>query len=149
MVFVAAGYGVGCKGFRIALAGNQIRFQEAYAGAQFQIHHGGMVLVGEHVYGLHDTGPLKCIELATGKEAWAERSVGKGSIAYADGHLICRGEAGAVALVEATPSGHKEKGRFTPPDRSGSKSWAHPVISGGRLYLREQDVLLCYDLKAP
>ena len=75
------------------------------------------------------------------------RSVGKGSIAFADGHLICRGEGGAVALVEAKAEAYKEKGRFTPPTTNGNKCWAHPAISGGKLYLREQDVLYCYDLK--
>lgn len=148
IVFVAAGYGVGCKAFKVDLAGGQVRFQEAYAGKQFQIHHGGMVLVGEHVYGLHDQGTLKCIELATGKELWADRSVGKGSIAYADGHLICRGENGTVALVEASPAAYAERGKFTPPEMKGSKCWAHPVVSGGRLYIRELDALLAYTLKA-
>jgi len=148
IVFVAAGYGVGCKAFKVDIAGGQIRFQEAYSGKTFQIHHGGMVLVGEHVYGLSDQGTIRCVELATGKEAWADRSVGKGSIAYADGHLICRGETGGVALVEANPAAFKEKGRFTPAEKNGSKCWAHPAISGGKLYLREQDALLCYELKA-
>ncbi len=148
VVFVAVGYGAGCKAFRVALAGNQIRFQEAYKGTQFQIHHGGMVAVGQHVYGLSDQGSLKCIDIATGNEVWADRSVGKGSIAFADGHLICRGEGGGVALVEASPEGFKEKGRFTPSERNGNKTWAHPAVSGGKLYLREQDVLLCYDVKA-
>jgi outer membrane protein assembly factor BamB len=147
MVFIAAGYGVGCKGFKLALAGNAIRVQEAYEGTQFQIHHGGMVAVGEHVYGLHDQGTLKCIEIATGKEVWVDRSVGKGSIAYADGQLYCRGEGGGVALVEASPAAYKENGRLTPPDRNGNRSWAYPAISGGKLYLREGDVLLAYDVK--
>lgn len=147
MVFVAAGYGVGCKAFKIAMASDQIRAQEAYAGTQFQIHHGGMVLVGDYVYGLHDQGTLRCIELATGKQVWSDRCVGKGSIAFADGHLYCRGESGAVALVEANPAEYKPKGTFTPPDRSGARSWAHPVVSGGKLLLREADVLFCYNVR--
>jgi outer membrane protein assembly factor BamB len=147
IVFVSAGYGVGAKAFKVALAGAQIRLQEAYAAKEFQIHHGGMVLVGDHVYGLHDQGTLKCVELATGKEAWADRCVGKGAIAYADGHLYCRGEGGGVALVEASPEGFKEKGRFTPAERNGNKSWSHPAVSGGKLYLREQDALLAYEVK--
>ena len=148
IVFVAAGYGVGCKAFKVDLAGGQIKFQEAYSGKAFQIHHGGMVLVGEHVYGLSDQGTIRCVELATGKEAWADRSVGKGSIAFADGHLLCRGETGSVAWVEANPAAYKETGRFTPSEKNGSKCWAHPAISGGKLYLREQDSLLAYDLRA-
>lgn len=147
IVFVAAGYGVGCKAFKVGLAGDQMRATEAYAGPQFQIHHGGMVLVGEHVYGLHDQGTLKCIELATGKQVWQDRSVGKGSIAYADGHLYCRGESGQIALVEANPAEFKSKGTFTPAEKNGSKCWAHPVVSGGRLLIREGDTLTAYNLK--
>jgi outer membrane protein assembly factor BamB len=148
MVFVAAGYGVGCKAFKVAFAGDQMRAQEAYASKDLQIHHGGMVLVGEHIYGLHDQGTLRCIELATGKQVWADRSVGKGSIAYADGHLYCRGESGSVSLVEANPMEFKGRGTFTPAEKgAGSKCWAHPVISGGKLFLREQDVLMAYAIK--
>jgi outer membrane protein assembly factor BamB len=147
IVFVAAGYGVGCKAFNVGLAGAEVKFQEAYASTQFQIHHGGMVLVGEHVYGLHDQGTLRCVELATGKPVWTDRCVGKGAIAYADGHLYCRGEGGGVALVEASPTAYKEVGRFTPPLTTGSKCWSHPAVSGGKLYLREQDTLFAYNVK--
>ncbi|HZE95821.1 MAG TPA: PQQ-binding-like beta-propeller repeat protein [Planctomycetota bacterium] len=147
IVFVAAGYGVGCKAFNVALGGAEVKFQEAYASTQFQIHHGGMVLVGEHVYGLHDQGSLRCIELATGKPVWTDRCVGKGSIAYADGKLYCRGEGGAVALVEASPTAYKELGRFTPALTTGNKCWAHPAVSGGKLYLREQDTLFAHNVK--
>ncbi|HEV3204024.1 MAG TPA: polyvinylalcohol dehydrogenase, partial [Gemmataceae bacterium] len=77
------------------------------------------------------------------------RSVGKGSVTAADGHLYVRGEKGdMVALVEATSTGYKEKGRFKQPDRGKRSAWCHPVIAGGCLYLRDDDVLLCYDIKA-
>ena len=87
---------------------------------------------------------------------WVDKEkLKKGSIAFADGMLYCREEAdksktakGTVALLEATPTGFKEKGRFDPPDRSDKNSWPHPVIANGKLYLRDQDILLCYDLKA-
>ena len=76
--------------------------------------------------------------------------MGKGAITWADGHLVVRSErgAGTIALVEATPEGYREKGRFDPPDRSEEPSWPHPVVFGGRLYIRDQDVLLCFDVKA-
>jgi outer membrane protein assembly factor BamB len=82
---------------------------------------------------------------------WKSKELGKGSIAYADGMLYLRSEdgKGTVALVEATPDGWREKGRFDQPDRSGQNSWSHPVIANGRLYLRDMDVLLAYDVKAP
>ena len=76
--------------------------------------------------------------------------MGKGSLTYADGHLYLRSEGskGTVALVEATPAGYKEKSRFNQPDRSDKNSWPHPVIANGKLYLRDQDILLSYDVKA-
>ena len=66
---------------------------------------------------------------------------------YADGHLYLRSEAGPIALIEATPTELVETGRFDQPDRSEEKAWPHPVIANGKLYLRDQDILLCYDVK--
>jgi outer membrane protein assembly factor BamB len=110
-------------------------------------HHGGVVLVGDYLYGT-TAQTLACVELKTGEQKWSERSVGKGSIAAADGMLYVRGELGPVALVEATPSGYREHGRFNQPDRSARPAWPHPVIAHGKLYLRDDDVLLCYDVTA-
>jgi outer membrane protein assembly factor BamB len=138
IVFVAAGYGVGCKAFKVALAGGQMRAAEAYASTQFQIHHGGMVLVGEHVYGLHDQGTLKCVELATGKPTWQDRNVGKGSIAYADGHLYCRGESGTVSPVEANPAEYKMKGVHACGEER-LEVLGPSAVSGGKLFIREGD----------
>ena len=94
-----------------------------------------------------------CQDLKTGKEVWTKDKggPGKGSLTYADGHFYLRGEGSpsVVALIEATPKGYEEKGRFTQPDRSkGHAAWPHPVIANGKLYLRDQDVLLCYNVKA-
>ena len=147
-VFVTSSYRFGtCNGYKIAAEGGRFKADQVYSGTQLKNHHGGVVVVGDHVYGTNDQS-LICLDLKTGKEVWTERSVGKGSIAYADGHLVVRSERGPVALVEATPTGYKEKGRFNQPDRSRENSWAHPVVIGGKLFLRDQDVLLCYDLKA-
>jgi hypothetical protein len=85
--------------------------------------------------------------LATGDVKWENRSVGKGSITCADGHLYVRSEQGPVALVEANPSSYVETGRFNQPDRSGASAWAHPVVAQGKLFLRDQDSLLVYDVK--
>jgi outer membrane protein assembly factor BamB len=150
IVFASSGYGVGSNAFRITATGDQFKAEEIYAGKEMENHHGGMILVGDHLYGLHDRGHMVCLDFKTGQEAWRGKSVGKGSIAYADGHFVVRSEEGKgqIALVEATPSGYKEKGRFDQPDRSSHRSWPHPVIAGGKLYIRDQDVLLCYDIKA-
>jgi hypothetical protein len=111
------------------------------------------VLVGDHVYAGHGhrRGHPIAIELATGKVAWggAElRNAGSGSaaVAYADGNLYFRYENGTMMLIEASPAAYSEKGSFAIPGVS-QPSWPHPVITGGRLYVREQDALLVYDLK--
>ena len=145
IVFASSGYGVGNTAFQVAFAGGAFKATQLYAGKQLESHHGDMVAVGDHIYGL-DQGALKCVEAKTGKLAWTDRCVGKGSITYADGHLYCRGEKGGVALVEAVPDSYKEKGRFDQPDRSKYDAWSHPTVFGGHLYLRDQDVLLCYSV---
>ena len=118
-----------------------------YEGKDLAVHHGGVVLVGDSLYGATNS-VLACLDFKTGAKKWDNRSVGKGSIAAADGRLYVRAEKGPIALVEATPAGYKEAGRFDQPDRSGKNAWPHPVISGGRLYVRDWDLLLCYDIKA-
>jgi hypothetical protein len=90
---------------------------------------------------------LTCIEFATGKLMWKDRSVGKGSITYADGNLYLLSENNVVGLAEATPEAYREKGRFRISDQ-GWPSWAHPVVCGGRLYLRNQGILECFDIRA-
>jgi outer membrane protein assembly factor BamB len=149
LVFVSSGYGVGCNAFKVTAADGKFQAEEAYAGKQMVNHHGGLVLVGDHLYGA-DENSLKCIEFKTGKEVWKDKCVGKGSIVFADGNLVVRSErgAGTIVLVEASPAGYKEKGRFDQPDRSNRNSWPHPVVFGGKLYIRDMDVLLCYDVKA-
>ena len=119
---------------------------EVYHTPNMRNHHGGMVLVDGYLYGFSDL-ILTCLEFATGNVMWRDRSVGKGSVTYADGHLYIQGENNMVGLAEASSAGYREKGRFAIPDK-GQMSWAHPVISDGRLYVRNQDTLLVYDIKA-
>jgi len=122
--------------------------KEVYFGKSLMNQHGGVVRIGDYVYGTNQT-VLVCVDLKTGAAKWQQRSVGRGSITAADGHLYVRAQdSGAVALVEATPDAYREKGRFTPPDRSDKLAWPHPVVAGGRLYLRDKETLLCYDIKA-
>jgi outer membrane protein assembly factor BamB len=167
IVFVTSAYNVGCSAFKVSAEAGRFKAEPVYVGKFMANHHGGVILVGDHLYGfddgvaekdekdpekkktiVHSTSGFKCFELKTGKEIWSNRSVGKGSIAYADGLLFVRSQGGPIALVEATPSEYKERGRFNQPDRSRAPSWPHPVIFGGRMYIRDQDVLLCYDVKA-
>jgi outer membrane protein assembly factor BamB len=149
-VYVTSGYGVGCNLFRIRATGDTFKAEEVYQNKVMANHHGGTVLVDDHVYGHSDGKGWVCQNFMSGEMIWSDRGVGKGSVAYADGRLYLRSEGskGTVALVEATPAGYKEHGRFDQPDRSQNEAWPHPVIAHGRLYLRDQDRLLCYDIKA-
>ena len=147
-VFVTSGYGVGCNLFEISHSGAQFSARQVYANREMVNHHGGVVRVGDWLYGSSDPGILKCIDFKTGDVKWKERSIGKGALAYADGRLYLRSELdGKVALIDAKPNGYKEEGLLRQPSRSNEPAWAHPVISGGKLYLRDQDVLLCYDIR--
>jgi outer membrane protein assembly factor BamB len=109
-------------------------------------HHGGLILVDGYLYGFHNS-ILTCLDFRTGERMWRHRSVGKGSLAYADGHLYVLSENNVVGLVEASPNGYVEKGRFEIEDQ-GLSSWAHPVISNGRLYIRNQGVVAAYGIDA-
>ena len=102
------------------------------------------------MYGYCDAKGWVCQDLATGELKWAEKKqVGKGSVVYADGLLVLRSESkGTVGLIKATPDGYEEMGRFVQPDFGKPKTWPHPVIAGKKLYLRDQDILLCYDVAA-
>jgi outer membrane protein assembly factor BamB len=132
---------------KLAADGDKVTPSEVYFLAKLQNHHGGLVLVGDSVYGTGGAA-LLCVDFATGKIQWEDRSVGKGSISAADGRLYVRGENGPVALVEASPTAYKELGRFTPEGSSTKNCWPHPVIANGHLLLRDQGVLNSYDVKA-
>lgn len=146
-VFAASAYGNGGGKANLSGSGNKWTAKQEYFIKSLQNHHGGMVLVGEHVYGT-GSNSLMCVNYKTGDVAWQDRSVGKGSVCYADGHLYVRSERGPIALVQATPEGYKEKGRFDQPDRSSKQAWAHPVVANGKLYIRDWDRLFCYDIES-
>lgn len=145
LVFVTSAYGVGCNAFKISQSGDAWAAEEIYANTGIANHHGGVVLLDGHVYG-SSGGTFRCLNLESGELAFNERSAGKGATVFADGHFYLRSENGPVALIEATPEGLVERGRFDQPERSRAKAWAHPVVANGKLYLRDQDVLLCYDV---
>jgi outer membrane protein assembly factor BamB len=145
-VFFTSAYGTGGALLGLQAAGESVSAQEIYFTRNMQNHHGGVVLVDGYLYGFNNS-ILTCLEFETGKVMWRDRSVGKGSVAYADGRLYVLSEDNVVGLVEASPKGYRETGRFSIADQ-GWPSWAHPAISGGRLYLRNQNVLASYELQA-
>jgi outer membrane protein assembly factor BamB len=126
-----------------------IEAEEIYFSKMLPTAIGGAVLVDGHLYGTTGQSTL-CVDFKSGEVKWQERGVGAGGILYADGRLYIHGEQnGEVALVEATPEAYRELGRFTPleqPDRGRAKAWAYPVVANGRLYIRDQNVLWCYDV---
>ena len=144
-VFAASGYGTGGGKARVTGRGRNWSVQEQFFVKKFENHHGGFVFHENHIYGTNNS-VLMCLDWDTGNVRWQDRSVGKGSVSFADGHLYVRGERGEVALVEAVPDAYREKGRFMQPDRSDKNAWPHSVISDGKLLLRDQDRLLCFEI---
>ncbi|HTD67657.1 MAG TPA: PQQ-binding-like beta-propeller repeat protein [Candidatus Limnocylindria bacterium] len=149
IVYVTSGYGVGCKEIKIG-ANNEVT--TVFENKVMKNHHGGVILVGDYIYGHADAG-WTCQNFTTGEEVWNHRAFGKGAVGYADGMLYCIEEgSGTVALVEASPKGWQEHGRFkldpqTKIRNPQGRIWTHPVISNGKLYLRDQDLIFCYDIK--
>ncbi len=154
-VFCSSGYNTGSALLKLSKDGPKgVKVNEEYflQAKTMQNHHGGMIMLGDYIYcgNQHNQGFPLCLEWKTGKVKWSKgRGPGQGSaaIVYADGHLYFRYESGAVALIAATPDGYEEHGVFEPP-HGGDPSWAHPVVTGGKLYLREQDNLYVYNISA-
>lgn len=145
-VFAASAYGTGGGLAKIATEGAAQKAEQVYFVKKMDNHHGGIVKVGDWMYGFGSG--LVCMNFMTGEIKWQARSVSKGSLVVADGMLYLLGEGHEMALAEATPDEYRERGRFKLPNR-GKPSWAHPVVLGGRLYIRDLNTLTCYDVKAP
>ena len=141
-IFISSDYGTG--GGVVEIKPDN-KAQEIYFNKDMKNHHSSSVLIGDHLYGF-SSSILTAMKFDTGELAWRDRSVGKGSLVYADGHLYLLSENGVVGLVEATPTGYKEKGRFR-IQQDSLPTWAHPVVAGGRLYLRDQDTIYAYDVR--
>jgi outer membrane protein assembly factor BamB len=157
LVFFTAGYGRGGALLRqVPAPGStpddaRVQIEEVYPlSTALANKHGGVVLVGDYLYGdSDDRGVPFCAELMTGEIKWKERGPGRGSasVIAADGCLYIRYADGTMTLAEASPEGHKVLGQFKIPGSGGRPSWSHPVIADGRLYLREGDKILCYELR--
>ncbi len=141
-VFISSDYGTGAGLVEIKADG---KAQEVYFTKEMRNHHSSSILIGDHLYGF-SSGILTAMRFDTGEVAWKDRSVGKGSLVFADGNLYAFSENGIVGLIEATPTGYREKGRFK-IQQDSLPTWTHPVVAGGRLYLRDQDTIYAYDVK--
>lgn len=155
MVFASSAYGTGGGLVKLTKdADGRIKADEVWFTKKLQNHHGGVIYFDGCLYGANggnEGGALVCLDFKTGNVLWNQRSENrapKGSIALADGRFYYRCEDGTMLLFEPSAKEYLERGRFPQPDRSTAPDWAHPVIANGKLYLRDQDVLLCYDVKA-
>jgi outer membrane protein assembly factor BamB len=150
-VFVSTGYGVGSTVIEIG-PGNAVK--ELWFNKNMKNHHGGVILLDGHLYGYSDEIGWTCLDFATGERKWANKeALGKGAIGYADGMFYCVDEkTGDIALIKATPDRWEEAGRFklspqTTLRKPKGRVWTHPVIVNGRLYLRDQEIVHCYDVR--
>jgi outer membrane protein assembly factor BamB len=139
--FLSSAYGTGCALLKLGPK----TMSEVYFSGEMRNHYSTSVLVGDYLYGYSDS-VLTAMQFATGKVAWKNRSVGKGSVVYADKRLYLLGEDGVVGLAQATPDAYKEISRFS-ISKGGLPTWSPPVIADGKLYLRDQDNLTSYDIK--
>lgn len=159
-VYAVAGYGAGASLLKFERADGKFKVEQLYSQAARKLmdnKHGGVVAVGDYVYGWSDAkgGKWVCQELRTGKEVWSSTKLGRGSVTCADGNLYCYSEKdGTCVLAAASPDGWNETGRFTIPRHTQRREradnvWTHPIVANGRLYLRDQELLFCFDVKRP
>ena len=151
-VYVTSGYGAGCMLVRVD---DQFNAEVVYDNKLISNHHGGVILLRGHIFGYANKKGWTCQDVATGEKVWVERHLlDKGAIAYADNRFYCLGEdTGDVVLIAASDAGWEEHGRFTLEPQSELRKpkgriWTHPVIADGRLYLRDQQLLHCYDVRS-
>ena len=153
-VFTSSGYNIGSALLKLTKADDGVTATEIYfkSGRELQNHHGGMVKLGDYIHMGHgqSNGFPTCVEMKTGKIVWRkDRGPGSGSacIVAADGQLFFRYENGVMAMIEATPKEYQLNGSFKTPN-AHPPCWAHPVVHGGKLYLRDEDQLLVYNIAA-
>jgi outer membrane protein assembly factor BamB len=142
IVILAGGYRYGAVGLELSADGS--KYRKAWTNKDLATHHGGLVVVDGYVYGTNDRA-LVCVNAKTGKTRWTDRDIGKGSVIYADGKLIFHTERGQVGLAKISPKGCEIISTFR---RRLRQTRSHPVVADGRLYLRQDNTLYCYDLRA-
>jgi outer membrane protein assembly factor BamB len=150
IVYASSAYDAGGGAVKLSKdASGAFTAEEVFFNPRMKNHHGGMIIVGDCLYGAaggNEGGFLNCIDKATGESLWSERKAPNGSLTMADGRLYLRTERGELILIEPNRERYVERGRFQQPDRTREQAWTHPVITNGKLYVRDQEVLFCYDI---
>jgi outer membrane protein assembly factor BamB len=144
-VFFSSDYGTGAALVDVKTSGNLASASEVYFTRDMRNHHASSVLIGSHLYGF-SSSILTALAFEDGTVAWRNRSVGKGSLIYADERLYLYSENGVVGLADATPKAYVERGRFT-LSTSGASTWSHPILTRGLLILRDQDKVYAFDVR--
>lgn len=156
-VFAATAYGAGGGLAKLVKKENgEFAAEEVWFSKSMENHHGGVILHDGALFGANGGnggGYMACLDFKTGDVLWNERDsdkrrVTKGSVAFADGRIYYRTEEGPIVLIEPSRKEYSERGRFDQPERTDKPAWAHPVVANGKLYIRDQDTLFCYDVKA-
>ena len=145
-VFVSTGYGSGSELVRLKREGDNVTAEQVWVNKDLDNHHGGVILVNGFLYGSSYNGRWCCLDWKTGETRYMDRGIGKGSLTYADGMLYMYSERRMVGLVKATPEKYELVSQFRLPSEERAESWAHPVVCGGRLYLRHGNILFAYDV---
>lgn len=150
-LFLVTGNIHGAKMFKLTKnADGAITATEIWSEKRFDSHHGGFILVGDYVYGTAHNGTWYSINFLTGEIGFQSRAAGKGSVHFADGLIYSLSESDkTVVLLKPEPKEFIELSRFELPNEVQGKSWAHPVVLDGRLYLRHAQYLYCYEVKTP
>lgn len=155
LVYVTVGAGQGCDLVRVTREGETFQVSEVYRNRNMTNHHGNVLLKDDHLFGYSQGKGWICQSLLTGEVVWGDKQkLGAGSVTYADGRLYCYGEEdGTMVLLAASGTGWEEKGRFQLPQQSklrkpGGKIWTPPVVANGKLFVRDQELLFCFDVRS-
>ena len=144
-VFLSSGYGTGAALLELTPGSKSIAARQVYFTRDMRNHHASSVLIGDYLYGFSDA-ILTAMKFDSGQVAWRDRSVGKGSVVFVDERLYLYSEEGVVGLAEANPAGYREHGRFQ-IKTGGAPTWSHPIVSNGKLFIRDQDNIYAFDVR--
>jgi outer membrane protein assembly factor BamB len=143
-VFLSSAYNTGAALLELMPSADRVTARQVYFTHDMRNHHASSILIGDHLYGFSDA-ILTAMKFDTGEVAWRDRSVGKGSLVFADDRFYLYSEQGVVGLAEANPAGYREHGRFR-IQTGNLPTWSHPIVSNGKLFIRDQDAIYAYEV---